>query len=67
MIVYEAVILLAFVVRLVSGGEYAVGLAPLLSARALPLTILGIVLNRSCRRAFAKQRRKAPVTVLEWR
>lgn len=56
-IVYQTVILLALIVRLIIGGEYAVGLLPLLTSGVLPLTILGIMLSRSCRRAFAKQRR----------
>lgn len=67
-IVYQAVIMLAYVARLVIGQEYALGLIPLLTGIAVPMTILGIVLNRSCRRAFAKhpkKRRKAKLTAID--
>jgi hypothetical protein len=67
-IVYQAVIMLAYAARLVIGQEFAIGLIPLLTGIALPMTILGIVLNRSCRRAFAKQpkkRRKAKLVAID--
>lgn len=56
-IVYETVIVLAFIARLFIGREYAIGLVPLLTSTVVPLTVLTIVLNRSCRQAFAKQKR----------
>ncbi len=64
-IAYEALLVLGLLIRLAIGRQYALGLVPLLTDVALPITILALLLSRSARRGLATTRQPSPLTRLE--
>jgi hypothetical protein len=64
-IIYQALLLLGILIRLVIGREFAFGLAPLVSGVVLPAAILALLLSPSARHALAATRTQTPLARLE--
>lgn len=59
-VVYEALLVLGLLLRLLIGRQYALGLVPLLTGAGLPIAILSLLLSRPARRGINAARQPAP-------
>jgi hypothetical protein len=63
-VVYESLLLLGLLLRLLVGRRFSFGLVPLTTEFALPLAVIALLLNRTARRTLAAARRPTPPTRL---
>ncbi len=64
-VLFEALIVIGFVVRVLIGRELAFGLMPFASGVVIPLSVIGILVSRSGRRAISARRKPAEISALE--